>query len=154
MDAIHPNQQLWDEALPYLENIPNQTKFTREDTSASVNILNYVKNINALAAITGVENRLRLPVSISKKNKDFLSGARRRLGTASVPPSSATPAPLERQFGPPKKVENKTFEIDREDDAEEQNEARNRPVTEEIDVPTPAHEDEPIAMGADDEEVT
>lgn len=129
MDVIHPNEQLWDEGLKYIEDIPHKDRFTKEDAATAANVLGYVRDINALAALSGVEHRLRLPVSIRSKNKALLAGSRRRLGTNSVPPSDVTPLAPERRVAPPKTREslpNDTMPVESENDAD------NRPNTEEI----------------------
>ena len=113
MDALHPYEQGWNKAQDSLKKDPSDPDFKRTHAGQAVNALNYAKSINALASISGLEDRLHLPDATALQDaKKFLTTTRNKLhlGTIDIP------------------------QTDQQEISDAENPARNREITEEIPV--------------------
>lgn len=80
MDAQYPGENTWDKDVDCLRKLAKGAEITDKDTDKAINVLNYVRYVNALASVTGVRERLRLPVSLSNVDKQILEAIRARHG--------------------------------------------------------------------------
>jgi hypothetical protein len=94
-DAMYPKKAAWQHCKKAVrgsfyawEKTPDKNRDTKEygnHTDAYVNAINYVRDLNALAAVTGVEDRLTLPVSsIAESSQMMYTEFRRHRKVESV----------------------------------------------------------------------
>lgn len=90
MDALYPIDKAWSKFQLTAAKADPNLELSSNARSAGVHLLNYSRNINALAAISGSEQRLRLPDSILALDKKILKQARVDYGLSKPGDASET----------------------------------------------------------------